>query len=42
MKLRRRISIRYEAFTRTVSSAIFWMRHGHAPRQAWNKAKVTL
>lgn len=42
MKLRRRIVIRCETFARNLSKALFWMRHGHTPRQAWNKAKVTL
>lgn len=42
MNLRRRIKIRYQAFTRTLAYSIFWMRNGHTPTQAWSKAKVTL
>lgn len=42
MKLRRRIAIRMEAAARTLSAALFWVRHGHTPWGAWQKAKVTL
>lgn len=39
---RRRIAIRVEAFTRTLTKAAFHLRHGHGPIEAWKKAQVTL
>ncbi len=42
MKLRRRLAIRIEATARRFKYALFWIRHGHAPWQAWTKARDTL
>lgn len=42
MPLRRRIEIRVQTFARTAAKAFFWMRRGHGPREAWNKAWKTL
>ena len=42
MLLRRRIQIRVQTFTHQTSKAVFWMRHGHGPLEAWNKAWRTL
>ena len=40
--LRRRIAIRVQTFTRTLTKAAFYVRHGHGPIDAWTKARVTL
>ena len=40
--LRRRIEIRVQTFTRTLTKAVFWMRNGHSPIAAWRKAMTTL
>lgn len=42
MKLRRRIAIKVEASARFLTKALFWMRRGHTPAQAWSKAGRTL
>ena len=42
MTTRRRITQRIESFAHHISAAIFWMRRGCGPLQAWHKAKNTL
>lgn len=42
MPLRRRIEIRVQTFARTAAKAAFYVRHGHWPITAWQKARVTL
>ena len=40
--LRRRIEIRVQTFTRTLAKAALYLRNGHGPIEAWNKAGRTL
>lgn len=40
--IRRRIAIRVQTFARTAAKAAFYIRHGHNPVAAWQKAWVTL
>lgn len=40
--LHRRIEIRVQTFARTLTKVAFWMRNGHAPIAAWQKAAATL
>lgn len=42
MTLRRRLKIRVQTFARQMRHAAFWLRHGHSPIAAWQKARVTL
>ncbi|MDO8293035.1 MAG: hypothetical protein Q7T29_09270 [Gallionella sp.] len=38
----RRIEIRVQTFTRTLAKAALYLRNGHGPIEAWNKAGRTL
>lgn len=40
--LSRRIEIRVQTFTRTLAKAALYLRNGHGPIEAWNKAGRTL